>query len=357
MRLMVHPCHEMKNRDTVRKDNHRSYLAKMTKTDTPSPKRPLVCAIAYDGLCTFEFGIAVELFALSRPEFDHWYQFTTVKAEPGPITAVGGIQIEAQDDLELLQQASLIIVPGWRGAETPVPASLCEALYTAHEHGARIASICSGVFVLAAAGLLDGKTATTHWRYTELLAERYSNITVDPDVLFVQNERIYTSAGSAAGLDLGLHIIREDFGAKAAASVARRLVLPAQRDGGQRQFIPRPEPKARIGSGLSQLQDAIRSSLNESWPMDRMAQTAGTSGRTLARRFSEELGTTPLNWLKLERVNRAAELLENTETPLNDVWDVCGFGSAETFRREFRKAMGVAPIKYRERFGALSESI
>ncbi|MFY0596173.1 MAG: transcriptional regulator FtrA [Cognatishimia sp.] len=317
-----------------------------------SSNAPLVCALAYDGLCTFEFGIAVELFALARPEFDQWYRYATVKSEPGPIRATGGITMQADGGLDLLSDASLIIVPGWRGADTPVPDTLCEALRAAHANGARIASICSGVFVLAAAGLLDGQSATTHWRYTDKLAKMYPAITVNPDVLFVEGDGVYTSAGSAAGLDLGLHIIRQDFGAQVATSVARRLVLPAQRDGGQRQFIPRPEPMARIGSGLATLQDHIRTSLNESWPVDRMARESGTSPRTLARRFHEELGITPLNWLKSERVARAAELLERGGVPLTDVWDICGFGSAETFRRDFRKIMGIAPNKYRARLGA-----
>ncbi|GAA3877761.1 transcriptional regulator FtrA [Celeribacter arenosi] len=313
----------------------------------------MVCAIAYDGLCTFEFGIAVELFALPRPEFENWYRFATVKAEPGPIRALGGITLDADDNLDLLQEASLIIVPGWRGADAPVPEPLCAALRAAYNNGARVASICSGVFVLAAAGLLSGKRATTHWRYTDKLADLYPDLTVDPDVLFVENDRVFTSAGSAAGLDLGLHIIRQDYGAQVAASVARRLVLPAQRDGGQRQFVPRPEPKARVGSGLAALQDQIRASLNEDWSIERMASTAATSGRTLARRFHEEAGTTPLTWLKGERISRAAELLENGSIPLPDVWESCGFGSAETFRREFRKTMGVPPVRYRERLGAL----
>ena len=327
----------------------------MTESSNSKSRAPLVCGIAYDGLCTFEFGIVVELFALPRPEFDHWYRFATVKAEPGPIRALGGITLDAKNDLDLLKEASLIIVPGWRGADTPVPDALCDALRDAHAQGARIASICSGVFVLAAAGLLNGKKATTHWRYTGKLAEKYPKIHVDPGVLFVECDDVFTSAGSAAGLDLGLHIIRQDYGAQVAASVARRLVLPAQRDGGQRQFVPRPEPKARVGSGLGVLQDQIRAAINENWPVDRMARSAGTSARTLARRFHEEAGTTPLNWLKVERVSRAAELLENGDVPLADVWDACGFGSAETFRREFRKRMGVPPIKYRERLGQMTQ--
>ncbi len=347
-------CQYSKNRDTGKIDNIRLDSDKMTKFATLPEKHPLVCAIAYDGLCTFEFGIAVELFALPRPEFEHWYQFATVKAEPGPVRAVGGITLDAEDDLDLLQKASLIIVPGWRGADTPVPEELCAALRAAYARGARVASICSGVFVLAAAGLLNGKGATTHWRYTDKLADMYPEIDVDPDVLFVEGDRVYTSAGSAAGLDLGLHIIRQDFGAQVAASVARRLVLPAQRDGGQRQFVPRPEPKARVGSGLAALQDRIRGAIDEEWPIERMASAAATSGRTLARRFHEEVGTTPLNWLKTERVSRAAELLENGTIPLSDVWEACGFGSAETFRREFRKTMGIPPVRYRERLGVPS---
>lgn len=326
--------------------------AKMATLPAMPPKAPLVCAIAYDGLCTFEFGIAVELFALPRPEFAHWYRFATVKAEPGPICAVGGITLDAQDNLDLLQEASLIIVPGWRSADAPVPHDLCVALRTAHDRGARVASICSGVFVLAAAGLLDGQRATTHWRYTDKLAQSYPEIDVDPDVLFVAGDRVLTSAGSAAGLDLGLHIIRQDFGAQVAASVARRLVLPVQREGGQRQFVPRPEPKTRLGSGLAALQDQIRAALNEDWPIARMATAAATSERTLARRFHQEAGTTPLNWLKVERVARAAELLETASIPLADVWETCGFGSPETFRRDFRKTMGVPPSQYRERLGA-----
>lgn len=335
------------NRDTGKMDNVRSYPAKSRNAAI----NPLVCAIAYDGLCTFEFGIAVELFALPRPEFEHWYRFATVKAEPGPLRATGGITIDAEGDLAVLQEASLIIVPGWRGADAPVPPALCSALRAAHARGARIASICSGAFVLAAAGLLDGKTVTTHWRYTDLLASRFPKITVNPDVLFVGSDGIYTSAGSAAGLDLGLDIIRQDFGAQVAASVARRLVLPAQRDGGQQQFVPRPEPRARIGSNLAGLQDEIRQSLDESWPIARMARVAGTSERSLARRFQEETAATPKQWLTAERVFRAAELLEVCDISLPDVSQACGFGSAETFRREFRKLIGVPPVKYRERMG------
>lgn len=324
----------------------------MTQSPAKPAKDPLVCAVGYDGLCTFEFGIAVELFGLPRPEFAQWYRFQVVQAEPGPMRAIGGITLQADADLSTLAQASLIIVPGWRGVDVPVPDALCQALKAAHERGARIASICSGVFVLAAAGLLDGKSATTHWRYTDQLAQRYPTINVNPDVLFIEDNNVFSSAGSAAGLDLGLHIIRADYGAKAAATVARRLVLPAQRDGGQQQFVPRPAPKARAGSSIAALQDQIRSTLDQDWPIARMAQEAATSPRTLARRFAQETGLTPLNWLTAERVTRAAELLETGAVPMADVWTTSGFGSPETFRKEFRRKLGVPPTKYKERLGA-----
>ena len=343
--MLKQTCHFEIKSDIGKMDNVRPDTARLQKV----ARDPLACVIAYDGLCTFEFGIAVELFALPRPEFKQWYRFATVKAEPGPLRAMGGISIEAESDLTALQEASLIIVPGWRGVDSPVPPALCSALRAAHTKGARIASICSGVFVLAAAGLLDGKTVTTHWRYTDLLASRFPELTVDPGALFVGKDGIYTSAGSAAGLDLGLHIIRQDYGAQVATSVARRLVLPAQRDGGQRQFVPRPEPRVRGSSNLAALQDKIRTSLDENWPIARMAKVAGTSARSLARRFHEESAVTPMQWLRAERVFRAAELLENAAIPLSDIAQACGFGSPETFRREFRKLIGVPPIKYRER--------
>ncbi|GAB5373842.1 MAG: transcriptional regulator FtrA [Acuticoccus sp.] len=322
-----------------------------TAPEADPPTGPLVCAVAYDGLCTFEFGIAVELFGLPRPEFERWYRFAVVAAEAGPLRATGGVTVAADRDLSLLAQADLIVVPGWRGAESPVPETLRTAVRDAYDRGARVMSICSGVFVLAASGLLDGRRATTHWRYTDALAAAYPNVEIDPDVLFVEDGHVLTSAGSAAGLDLGLHLIRQDHGERVAASVARRLVLPAQREGGQRQFVPRPEPRRRSGTNLADLQDRVRACIDEPWSVARMARTAAMSRRTLARRFADEAGTTPLAWLTATRVVRAAELLEDGTTPLVDIAAACGFGSPETFRREFRRATGVSPTRHREQFG------
>jgi len=219
----------------------------------------------YDGLCTFEFGIGVEVFGLSRPEFDCWYRFQTVAVENGPLRATGGVTIKATHDLNALSEADLILVPGWRGVDSPVPKQLTAALRKAHDRGARVASICSGVFVLAAAGLLDGRRATTHWRYVGALQLRHPAIEVDADVLYIDDGSVLTSAGSAAGLDLCLHIVRCDWGAARANSVARRLVLPAHRDGGQRQFIQTPVPRVR-GGRIAPLLDTMLMNLMKNGP-------------------------------------------------------------------------------------------
>ncbi len=319
----------------------------------PGKPAPLVCLLAYDDLCTFEFGIGVEVFGLDRQEFDHWYDFRVVAVEPGPLRATGGITVAAEHGLNTLEKASLILVPGWRGATTPVPPDLIDALRRAHENGARIASICSGVFVLAAAGLLDGRRATTHWGYVEKLRERFPKIAVMPDLLYVDEGDILTSAGSAAGLDLCLHIVRQDFGVGHANAVARRLVLPAHREGGQRQFVTTPVIRERGGT-IAPLLDQIRERLNEDWPVQRMADEAGLSRRTLTRRFKDTVGEPPLNWLVRARIDRAADLLESSNGPLADIAEACGFGSMETFRRDFRKLRGVPPAQFRKSFGSFA---
>lgn len=318
--------------------------------------RPLACILAYDGLCMFEFGISLEVFALPRPEFPDWYRHKVVAAEPGPLHATGGIAIAAEHDLSALRDASIILVPGWRGIDTPVPDDLCAALQEAHRNGARIASICSGVFVLAAAGLLDGALATTHWRYTEALAERYPQIDVRPDVLFIDNGTVLTSAGSAAGIDLCLHVVRQDFGAARANAVAKRLVMAPMREGGQSQFIPAPVPPER-GGQIAQLLDVVRGQLDKPWSISDMAEHAGLSERTLLRRMSEVTGETPQKWLARQRVALAADLLETTELSMDDLSQTAGFASLETFRRVFRTIRGITPSQHRKSFGLAARRI
>lgn len=308
-----------------------------------------VCLLAYDGLCAFEYGIGLEVFGLPRPEFKEWYELTIVAAEPGPLRAMGGINVMPEAGLDQLSKASVIVVPGWRDAHAPVPQELIESLKTAYANGTRIASICSGAFVLAAAGLLDGKRATTHWRYAGILAEKYPKIQVEPDILYIDDQSILTSAGSAAGLDLCMHIVRQDFGAEMANSVARRLVLPAHRDGGQRQFLTAPVPHEK-GGRIAPLLDKIRANPEQNWPVSRMADVAGLTPRTFLRKFRETTGQTPLPWLTGTRIAHAADLLETTDIALNDVVQLSGFGSGETFRREFRRIRGTSPSRYRKMF-------
>lgn len=313
-------------------------------------KRQVVCALIYDGLCTFEFGSVVEVFGRPRPEFDNWYEFRTVAAEPGPLRARGGVTITAPHDLSALADATLILIPGWDKVDEPVPDDLIAAIQSAHANGARIASICSGTFVLAAAGLLDGRQATTHWLLVDKFRERFPLVNINGDVLYVDEADVLTSAGSAAGLDLCMHIVRQDWGVSRANVVARRLLLPAQREGGQRQFVAAPVPQER-GGQISPLLDRIKMELNEAWPIARMAKEAGLSSRTLARRFRAVTGETPLAWLTAMRIQHATELLESTSATLPDIIAASGFHTPETFRREFKRLRGISPSRYRITFG------
>ncbi|KIP89698.1 MULTISPECIES: transcriptional regulator FtrA [Pseudomonas] len=311
----------------------------------------LVAVLAYDGLCTFEFGIAVEIFGLPRPEFDFaWYRHCIVAVDNGPMRALGGIQVTADAGLEALNTARTIIVPGWRSRDEPPPPALLQALQAAHARGARLLSICSGVFVLAAAGLLDGKRATTHWRYTDELAQRFPAIDVDPSVLYVDSGQVITSAGSAAGIDACLHLVERDYGAHIANSVARRLVMAPQRSGGQAQFIPAPVAQAPRDD-LSAVLEWARQHLHEPLSIKHLATRALMSERTFLRRFSEATGLSPKSWLQHMRMAQARALLESTSLNSEQIAERCGFSSVESFRVAFRKVVGLAPSFYRERFG------
>lgn len=314
--------------------------------DTPG----LVALLAYDGLCTFEFGIAVELFALPRPEFDFaWYQHCVVAVDPGPMHALGGFTVTANADLEALDKARTVIIPGWRNRAERPPQALLDALCRAHARGARLLSICSGAFVLAAAGLLDGQRATTHWRYCEELAARFPAIAVEPAVLYVDDGQVITSAGSAAGIDACLHLIERDFGAQVANTVACRLVMAPLRAGGQAQFIPAPVAQTPRHD-LAALLDWARERLHEPLTLRQLADKALMSERTLLRRFNEATGMTPKRWLQHARLAQARALLESSTLNLARVAERCGFASVEHFRVAFRKGVGVAPSVYRDSF-------
>ncbi|MBR8333469.1 transcriptional regulator FtrA [Burkholderia ambifaria] len=308
----------------------------------------LVVALAYDRLCTFEFGCVVELFALERPELGvDWYRFAVCASEPGPVRAAGGITVAAPYRLATLDRADTIVIPGWRDPDELPPEPLLKKLRAAHRRGARLCSICSGVFVLAAAGVLDGLTVTTHWRYAERLQARYPALRVNPDALYVDEGQIVTSAGSAAGLDMLLHLVRRDHGGAIANRVAQRLVLPPHRDGGQAQFVPRPVAPGG-GDRLAKLIDWMRAHAAEPHTLASLAAQAAMSTRTLQRQFADATGMSPLMWLIRERVNLAKDMLEtHPALSLAQIAARSGFGSEESLRRHFRRVAATSPAAYR----------
>lgn len=314
------------------------------------PSNRLVAALAYDQLCSFEFGCAAEVFGLPRPEFgERWYQFVTCAAEPGPLRAMGGLSVTTEAGLEVLARAGTIVIPGWKSAEATPSLELVNALRTAHAAGARLVTICSGVFLLAAAGVLTNEKVTTHWRYTDRLQAMYPRLDVDPDVLYVDAGQILTSAGSAAGLDLCLHLVRRDFGGAIANQVARRLVIAPHRNGGQAQFIDRPI-LPRADNRLADVIGGLATRLHEPLTIAAMAERAAMSPRNFIRRFQEATGRTPLDWLIDARVAHARELLEATGLSIDEIASRSGFGAAATLRHHFRRKLSLSPAEYRERF-------
>lgn len=313
-------------------------------------KKHLVVALAYDGLCTFEMGCVIEIFALPRPEISvAWYELQICAAKKSNLQALGGLCLSVPYTLEALDRADTIIVPGWNLETTPSKV-LRQKLQAASARGARICSICSGVFLLAAAELLVGKQVTTHWKYSQQLTQKYPEIAVQTNALYIQSGQIVTSAGSAAGLDMMLFLIRSDYGTKIANLVAQRLVIAPQRHGDQAQFTPRavlPDEHGRF----SKLLEWVRTKPTQKHTLASMAKRALMSPRTLQRHFQDTLGLTPIGWLTQERVLLAREWLEQTRMPISRIAEKSGFGSEESFRRHFRVVVGVSPSAYRNQFG------
>ncbi|MGH3325661.1 MAG: helix-turn-helix domain-containing protein [Streptomyces sp.] len=284
------------------------------------------------------------------------YELTLCATAPGTQRAAGGLRLEAERGLEALRVADLVIVPAlmMNGTEPPVP--LLDALRAAHARGARIASLCSGAFVLAAAGLLDGRRAVTHWMYAEELRRRHPRVHVEENPLYVDDGDVLTSAGSAAAIDLCLHIVRRDHGSAVAGEIGRRLVVAPHREGDQAQFVPlRPASAApyrrdAAGSELAPVLDWAVERLHEPLTIKQLAVRAGMSTRTFGRYFSHEVGTTPLKWLNGQRLSRARELLETTDLPVDAVATRSGLGTGDGLRQHFRRALGTTPAAYRTTF-------
>jgi AraC family transcriptional activator FtrA len=293
---------------------------------SPAPFNRRLVLLAYECLCTFEFGIAVEAFGRADEVFGQpLYDLSVASVEEGVFGAQGGVRLVVDGGLELLEEAGTIVIPGWRSVHEPASEQLIAALQKAHQNGTRIVSICAGSFVLGAAGLLDGKRATAHWNSTEILAQRFPQVQVEHGMIYVDEGSIITSAGGAAGVDLCLHLIRRDYGIEVANRTARRMVTPP-------------------------LLDDLRNHLNTPLVIDQLARQAGMSRRTFLRRFHDATGTTPGEWMLSVRLEKACALLESGKLSIDQVAEQAGFGSPETLRHHFRQRLNTTPTNWRNAF-------
>lgn len=311
----------------------------------------IVAVLALDTVIPFDLSTPIEVFGRTRlPDGRPAYRVRVCGATP--TVDAGAFTLQPPRGLDGLDDADTVILPGRADLDAPVPAEVLDALRRAAAAGTRIASICTGAFTLAATGLLDGHRATTHWLAADLLAERHPTVEVDPDVLYVDNGQLLTSAGAAAGLDLCLHLIRHDHGSAVAADAARLSVMPLEREGGQAQFIVHDQPPTPRGSTLEPVLRWMQDNAARDLSLDDIAAHAGMSARTLNRRFREQTGTSPLQWLLRSRIRQAQYLLENSEHPVDRIAAQVGFGSPTAFRDRFKRIVGTSPQSYRAAFQA-----
>lgn len=314
-----------------------------------------VCVLSHDGLCPLEYGIANSVFSVrnSDSHINGGYGFCVLdisESAHSNLSPNGG----RSPDYSVLSTIDIIVIPGWKDVMQSVPSGLKDALCAANARGARIAVMGTGVFLLAACGLLDGKRVTTHWRYLDEFQMRYPNVTVDTDVLFVEDQNILSSAGGISGLDMCIHIVRADFGATVANVVARRMVMHDGKGQGQSKFISRSLPRAYQGN-LAPLLDKIRESISEDWGIERMAQESRSSARTLQRRFKDATGHSPHMWLTIERIEFAKDLLETTSLHVQQIANVTGLKTPETFRHHFKRLTGISPTRFRSQFTSAND--
>ena len=307
-----------------------------------------LAVIAFDGIVLGDLAMPLEVFGRARDAGDHAAYEVRVCSHQLRVCCEH-LTLEPPHRLSWLVRARTIIVPGVADIERAVPAEILKALRAAIARGTRVASICTGALVLAQTGVLDGRRATTHWRCASELARRYPAIEVDPNVLYVDEGNVLTSAGAAAGLDLCLHIVRNDLGAEAAARVAKDAVMPLERAGGQAQFIEHAPPSGANGT-VGVLLCWLEENLNKVLTLAAIARRAGMSTRTLSRRFGEQVGMTPAQWIARARIRRAQRLLETTDLSIERVANEIGLRSASVFRERFRYIVGVSPQAYRRSF-------
>lgn len=306
-----------------------------------------VAILVFDQVATFELSCAIEIFALPRPEYDSWYMTDVVCFDEGPIRATGELRISAKT-IQTLDEYQTLVIPSWNTLNKHVRLDLAEKITRFSEQGGRIISFCSGAFLLAQLGLLQNKRATTHWRYSDLFKQRFPLVNFVDDVLYTHDQNISCSAGSAAALDLGIEIVRQDFGHQIANQVARRLVISPHRHGGQAQYIETPVAK-HIGP-FSRTLDWVIEHLNQPLNVDDLAQQASMSRRSFDRHFKSTLGISPKAWINQQRINLAKQLLEVEDLSIEQLAHKVGYDNGITLRFNFNKYVGVAPSQYRTQF-------
>lgn len=308
-----------------------------------------VAVLAFDRISPFHLSVPCLVFGESLPGECN-YQLVVCAAEPGRLTTTAGFELHVEQGLEALLDAQTIIVPSWHNPDQRPSQALLDALVAAHERGAHLVGLCLGAFVLAEAGLLDGRLATTHWAWARVFAERFPAVRLDADVLYVDDGNLLTSAGTAAGIDCCLHLLRQHCGAKVANKVARRLVVPPHRQGGQAQFIEQPLPATARDDRLSDLLDWVRANLDQAHSLDSLADKVLMSRRSFTRHFRQLTGTTVGDWLLAERLALSQRLLESTDQPIDSIAELAGFGSPVSLRHHFGRSFAVSPSSYRQSF-------
>ena len=322
-----------------------------------SPYRTLVAVVAFQRVIPFHLSVPCIVFGDNNPATPNPFDVRVCAGEDGPIKTSAGFGLTDLEPLSLLDEADVIVIPGWRDTLDEPPKPLLDALVRAHARGTQIVGLCFGTHVLASAGLLDGRIATTHWELANEMAQRFPKVDMRPDVLYVEDDNLLTSAGTAASLDACLHVLRRRLGATVANRTARRLVVAPHREGGQAQFIEQPLPKAASDTRLAQLLDSIRERLGEPHTLDSLAEQARMSRRNFTRHFRALTGTTVTAWLLSERLARAQALLESSDLSIDAISQTAGFGSVAALRQHFRAAFGVSPTTWRLSFKAPRETL
>jgi transcriptional regulator GlxA family with amidase domain len=316
-------------------------------------RKEIVAVLLFSGGPIFESSIPLSVFGIDRQDAGvPRYRLLVCGGEEGPLRTTGGLELTTPHGLEAISRAGTVVVPAWRSITSPPPEEALDAIRRAHEEGARIVGLCTGAFVLAAAGLLDGRPATTHWMYAPTLAKRYPSVHVDPRELFVDDGDVLTSAGTAAGIDLCLHIVRTDHGNEAAGALARRLVVPPRRSGGQERYLDRSLPEEIGADPLAEVVAWALEHLHEQFDVETLAARAYMSRRTFDRRFRSLTGSAPLQWLITQRVLQAQRLLETSDYSVDEVAGRCGFRSPVALRGHFRRQLGSSPAAYRAAYRA-----